>query len=503
MRPVELHEYDPGWPDRFTAIAADVAAALAGAEAVVEHVGSTSVPGLCAKPVIDVLVGVASLADVEARIPALAARGFRYRPEHEDVLPDRRYFVRDAGEGPRAHVHAVVRGGALWADHLAFRDALRADAALAARYASHKRELAHAHAHDRAAYTAAKAPFIEGALQDLAHPDRGGAAERAAHVDATVLAWLLDSDPAIRWQVLRDLAEAPATAVADERARVAREGWGALLLAQQDPEGRWGGAAWNRGWDSTMHALLLLRDLGADPADATVRKAVRAVRERVTWRGCAPPECDDHAFFDGEVEPCINAQVAATGACFGADVRPLVDRLLSEQLADGGWNCEAERGSTRSSFNTTICVLEALLEFERSVAPDPAVRAARRRGEAYLLDRHLHRRRSTGEPIRQDRKGGADWTRFGFPHGWRYDVLRALDHLRNAEAEPDARVLEGLALVEARRGADGRWPLDTLPPGRWPFEWPEREGEASRWITLRALRVLAWGARADRPGSGA
>ncbi|HUL07392.1 MAG TPA: hypothetical protein VLV76_13735, partial [Candidatus Acidoferrum sp.] len=186
-----------------------------------------------------------------------------------------------------------------------------------------------------------------------------------------VIRWLLESDPSIRWQAMRDLTDAPADAVAAERARVASEGAGARLLGLQAPDGRWGGAAWNRGWDSTMHVLTLLREMGLDPAGDAARRAVGRVRERVTWRGCGPPEADDNPFFAGETEPCINGQVAASGAYFGQDIRGLVDRLLGEQLADGGWNCEAP-GSARSSFNTTICVLEALLEHERAGGGSPA-----------------------------------------------------------------------------------------------------------------------------------
>src|SRR5215470_14651098 len=198
----------------------------------------------------------------------------------------------------------------------------------------------------------------------------------------TVIDWLLDSDPSIRWQVMLDLTDAPAEEVAAERARVCTEGSGARLLALQAPDGRWGSAAWNRGWSSTMHVLMLLRDLGLDPASEPARRAVALVRDRVTWKGCGPPECDGNPFFTGEVEPCINGQVALVGAYFGQDVRGLIDRLLAEQLPDGGWNCEAENGSTRSSFNTTICVLEALLEHERHHG-DATVRAARLRGQDY------------------------------------------------------------------------------------------------------------------------
>jgi hypothetical protein len=307
-----------------------------------------------------------------------------------------------------------------------------------------------------------------------------------------VIEWLLDSDPSIRWQVLRDLTDASTDEIAAERARIATEGFGARLLALQAPDGRWAGAAWNRGWDSTMHALTLLRELGLDPASAPARRAVGLVRDRVTWRGCGPEECAHHTFFAGEIEPCINGQVAASGAYFGQDVRALIDRLLGEQLPDGGWNCEAENGSMRSSFNTTICVLEALLEHERSAGTTPGVAAARLRGQEFLLERHLFRRRSTGEIIERDRKGGADWTRFAFPAWWHYDVLRALEYLRQAGAAPDARVGEAIALVVSKRDAGGRWPLDVRHAGRMPIEIDDGEGLPSRWNTLRALRVLRW-----------
>jgi hypothetical protein len=308
-----------------------------------------------------------------------------------------------------------------------------------------------------------------------------------------VIDWLLDSDPSIRWQVMRDLVGASEDEIAAERARVATQGAGAKALALQAPDGKWAGAAWNRGWNSTMHVLMLLREMGLDPESDEARRAVGLVRDRVTWQGCGPPECHDNAFFMGEVEPCINGQVAAVGAYFGQDVRGLVDRLLGEQLPDGGWNCEAENGSTRSSFNTTICVLEALLEHERTGGSSPDVTAARLRGQEYLLERRLFRRRSSGEVIQRDRKGNTDWTRFAFPTWWHYDVLRGLDHLRTAGVTPDERVAEVMALVASKRDADGRWLLDVQYPGPMPVDWNEGEGRPSRWITLRASRVLRWG----------
>lgn len=305
----------------------------------------------------------------------------------------------------------------------------------------------------------------------------------------TVLDWLLDADPAIRWQVMRDLTAGSADAVAAERARVAAEGWGARLLALQGQDGRWGGRPWSHDYTDTFHVLELLRRFGLDPMSPEATRAVGLVREGVTWRD---PDFEtpwaDNRFFDGEVEPCINGNVVATGAYFGVDVGPLVERLLGEQLADGGWNCEVENGATVSSFGTTINVLEGLLEHERaaSLGASGEVGAARRRGEEYLLERRLFRRRSTGEVI------DSTWLQLSFPHWWHYDVLRGLDHLRTAGGEADPRVAEVVEIVQGRRAPDGRWPLQRVHEGASHLEMEDGPGRPSRWITLRALRVLTW-----------
>jgi hypothetical protein len=312
----------------------------------------------------------------------------------------------------------------------------------------------------------------------------------APKTERAVIQWLLDSDPSIRWQVMRDLVSSPTEEVAAERARVATEGAGARLLALQAADGRWGGAAWNRGWNSTLHVLMLLRDLGLDPASDQARRATDLVRDRVTWKGCGPQECELNAFFDGEVEPCINGQVAAVGAYFGQNVRSLIARLLAEQLPDGGWNCEAASGSTRSSFNTTICVLEALLAYERAGGGSQEIIEVRLRGQEYLLERRLFRRRSTGEVIERDRKGGSEWTRFAFPTWWHYDVLRGLEYLCSAGVAYDERMAEAIELVASKRNGDELWPLETRYPGVMPIEMDEGEGQPSQWNTLRALRVL-------------
>ena len=303
----------------------------------------------------------------------------------------------------------------------------------------------------------------------------------------TVLDWLLDSDPSIRWQVMRDLTDEPADVVAAERARVAREGWGARLLQLQPADGVWGGGANFPEWTGTKPTLVVLRTLGIDPADPAVQRAVELVRENAKW------EYDDLAFFDGEVEPCINGATVAIGDYFGQDVQGIVDRLLTEQMADGGWNCEQENGSTRGSFDSTLNVLEGLLEYERSVGADGDLAAARRRGEDYLLERRLLRRLSDGQ-VGQER-----WLAISFPNAWYYDVVRALDYLRSARPAPDDRMAEGLDLVESKRGADGRWPLERAYHDRLHVDLGEAEGQPSRWITLRALRTLRWAGRWQPP----
>ena len=304
----------------------------------------------------------------------------------------------------------------------------------------------------------------------------------------TVIEWLLDSDPAIRWQVMRDLTREPADVIAVERSRVATEGWGTRLLALQTPDGLWGGRPWSQDWTDTFHVLELLRRCGLDPASDQARRAIGLVREHVVWRGGAPVETPwaDNRFFEGEVEPCINGNVVATGSYFGVDMAPLVERLLGEQLPDGGWNCEVENGAVVSSFGTTINVLEGLLEHERAIGGSDEVATARRRGEQYMLERRLFRRKSTGEVIDER------WLEFSFPHWYFYDVLRALDYFRDARLTGDERVAEAIEVVERNRGADGRWPLQNGHEGESHFEMEEGEGRPSRWNTLRAMRVLDW-----------
>lgn len=302
--------------------------------------------------------------------------------------------------------------------------------------------------------------------------------------------WLLDSDPALRWQVLRDLTDAPQTEIAAQRSRVAVEGWGARLLALRGEDGQWaGGACFPAGfdgdlsngqpWTSTLPTLSLLRDFGVDPVAERVRETVRLVRDNCRWEHAGQP------FFAGEVEPCINGRTVAIGAYFGVDVDVIVERLLGEQLADGGWNCAAENGSVRSSFDTTICVLEGLLQHERATGGTTESVAARRRGEDYLLQRRLFRRLSTGDVVEPA------WLCFAFPTWWHYDVLRALDYFRAADA-PDPRLHQAIDLVRSKQQRDGRWLSENTHRGAVHIAIDDGDGEPGRWTTLRALRVLNW-----------
>lgn len=306
----------------------------------------------------------------------------------------------------------------------------------------------------------------------------------------SVQAWLLDSDPAIRWQVLRDLEDAPAEAVSAERDRVATEGWGAALLARRDDDGQWAGGAcfpanfeWSDGvgqpWTSTLPSLALLRDFGLDPTSTQAVEAVALVRDNCRW------EYDGSPFFEGEVEACINGRTVALGAYFGQDVDAIVGRLLDEQLEDGGWNCETENGSVVSSFHSTMCVLEGLLEYERATGDTDVIAVARRRGEEYLLERRLMFRLSTGELV------NPAWLQFSFPTQWHYDLLRALDYFRAGGAPPDRRLDEAVEVVRSKREKDGSWLLENTHHGEVYFSM-EGDGEPSRWNTLRALRVLRW-----------
>jgi hypothetical protein len=312
-----------------------------------------------------------------------------------------------------------------------------------------------------------------------------------------VIDWLLDSDPSIRWQVMRDLLDVPESEWAAERAKVETTGWGARLLSYEDDDGQWAGGAFvpadfdfrewqevGQPWTATAFSLSQLREFGLDPSSAAARRAVELIGLSSRWDHAGEP------FWEGEAEECINGRVVADGAYFGVDVSSIVAKLVNERLDDGGWNCERENGSVRSSFATTINVLEGLLEYERATGGTPGSAQARRSGEEYLLERNLFRRLSTGEPADEQ------FLRFVHPSRWHYDVLRALDYFRSAAVltgvAPDRRLGQAVDNVRSRRLVDGRWPVDRSPAGRVWFELDDGAGKPSRWVTLRAMRVLRW-----------
>ncbi len=315
--------------------------------------------------------------------------------------------------------------------------------------------------------------------------------------ERTVVEWVADHDPALRWQVARDVLGAPETEWKPIRALVETEGYGARLLSLQGADGQWSAGAFfppgftgaqftaeGQPWTTTCWALTQLREFGLDPESARARETVRLVGENSRWDNAGQP------YWAGEVEECINGRTVADGAYFGIDVAPIVSRLVGETQADGGWNCERCNGSSRSSFATTINVLEGLLEFERATGGTARSRDARKHGEEYLLARRLFRRASTGDVADEQ------FLTLTYPTRWHYDVLRALDYFRAAAQldgmAPDARLADGIELVRSKRDNSGRWPLDWKPRGATLFDLDDGPGQPSRWVTLRALRVLRW-----------
>jgi hypothetical protein len=312
-----------------------------------------------------------------------------------------------------------------------------------------------------------------------------------------LLRWLLDTDPALRWQVERDLVGVPEDTWQATRARVASEGFGARLLALQDPDGQWAGGAYFPGgfdfassdaddggqpWTATTWTLNTLREWGLDASALTGTADLLAANSR--W------EYDDLPYWGGEVDCCINAFTLANGAWLGADVAGIADWFVEHRMSDGGWNCEWVNGSTKSSFHSTLNSLKGILWYERAVGGTDALRDARHAGEEYLLSRHLYRRASTGEPV-------ADWaTHFAYPFRWVYSVLNAADYFRSASlldgSPPDARMAEAIGIIRDARRPDGTWVQERRHPGRAWFEIDVAAGEPSPWLTFHAIRVLDW-----------
>ncbi len=325
-----------------------------------------------------------------------------------------------------------------------------------------------------------------------------------ARADPTneVIDWLLAGDPAIRWQTLGDLVDTPSRTIERERSRISREGWGARLLAQQAPDGRWApGLSSDSGmyspkWTSTTYTMLSLRDFGLRPSNRTTRKACGLLLDEGLQRD-GGIGYGTWAKWRRGGETCVSGMVLSILSYFEYDderLDTIAAHLLEEQMPDGGWNCRRSRGATHSSVHTTISVLEALHHYESHRGRMPReIRAAQRRGREFLLVHRLFRSHRTGAIIRPE------FTRFSFPPRWHYDVLRALDYFQAIDAPYDPRLNDAIGIVHANRRPDGRWPLQNSYRGKVYFDM-ERAGEPSRWNTLRALRVLKWWER-RRPKS--
>lgn len=318
--------------------------------------------------------------------------------------------------------------------------------------------------------------------------------------DSALISWLLDSDPALQWQVERDLVGEFPEVWEATRARISTEGFGARLLEFQDPDGQWAGGAYFPGgfdfkgpeaaegagqpWTATTWTLNTLRDWGLDSAVLRERNTAQLLDSNARW------EYDNLPYWGGEVDACINAYTVANGVWLGADVTGIMDWFLEHRMDDGGRNCEWVEGSTRSSFHSTLNSLRGLLAYEMADGGSEAVRGARKGGEEYLLERRLYRRLSTGEPVEY-------WVnRYAYPFRWFYSVLNAADYFRAANlfdgASPDPRMGEAIEMIRAARQPDGTWTQERRHPGRVWFEVDVPAGEPSKWLTFHALRVLDW-----------
>ena len=311
--------------------------------------------------------------------------------------------------------------------------------------------------------------------------------------------WLLHGDPAVRWQTLRDLVGANERTVAREQRKVARDGWGARLLAKQDPEGTWArrqsgsgtmsdGGLYTPKWISTTYTMLLLRDFGLAADNRQARKACRLLLEEGLQRD-GGINYGIWGKWTGRGETCVTGMVLSILSHFRYDdarLDTVADNLLDVQMPDGGWNCRRPYGATHSSVHTTISALEGLRFYELNRGRKMrAVREAQRRGREFLLVHRLFRSHRTGKIIKPV------FTRFAFPPRWHYDILRALDYFQAAKAPRDLRLADAIGIVQSTQREDGRWSLQQSFKGKTYFEL-ERLGAPSRWNTLRALRVLKW-----------
>lgn len=324
--------------------------------------------------------------------------------------------------------------------------------------------------------------------------------------------WLLEGDPSIRWQTLRDLVGAPVIDVARERSKVARDGWGARLLALQGADGAWPSEyhpdtyrsrpnsrhyLYKPDGASTFYALLLLRDFGLPFDNLQAQKACSLLlNAAMRSDGGLMPLNDDGTTPSETCVTGMGLSILSYYELKDERLDTIAEHLLHQQMADGGWNCQRVHGATHSSMHTTILALEGLQHYERHRQyRDGDVRGAARRGREFLLTHRLFRSHRTGDVINpKTQHTDVQWpafTVFSFPPQWHYDILRALDYFQAVGAPRDERLAEAIQILYGARRASGRWPLQHRwePPTYFTLE---RLGSASRWNTLRALRVLKW-----------
>ena len=316
----------------------------------------------------------------------------------------------------------------------------------------------------------------------------------------TVLDWLLDSDPAIRWQVLRDLVHAPAEVVAAERARVANEGWGARLLALQGEDGQWAGGACfparyldhadedpGQPWTSTLPTLQLLRDFGIDPRADRVRRAV--ARVEIAAVGSTPASRSSRV-------KSSRASMAGPSPWASTSIRmstmwSLVSWVNSSRTA-GGTARRRTVPSARRSRPRSTSSKDSRPHERRDRRLCGIHRGAATRRRIPSSSEALFRRKSTGEVV------NPAWLQFSFPIRWQYDVLRALDYFRSVGDAPDPRMDEAIELLRSKQQPDGRWLLENTHPGKIHFSLEDGDGRPSRWNTLRAMRASDPGATSPR-----
>lgn len=305
-------------------------------------------------------------------------------------------------------------------------------------------------------------------------------------MNAKTISWLLEGDPSIRWQVQRDLLKLPEKKYEAERKLISKEGWGKRLLDLQDSDGRWGSGMYGPKWISTTYTMLTLRQLGLPQNNPQAKRACKLF-------------LDEGFYTDGGInffsyawkysEACVTSMILALLAYFkypDERIHSVASYLMSQQMSDGGWNCESYKGATHSSFHTTMLTLEGLYEYQCAFPEKKkTISKIRGRGHEFLFAHRLYKSHRTGEIF------DTAMTRMTFPHRWRYEFIRALDYFRACDDPKDESMNDAIELLQKKQKKDGLWLLNSGMSGRKYFDL-ELAGQPSRWNTLRALRILNW-----------